>query len=96
MKKAIKVIAALLAVLTLSGCGQAVTQLDFYDEIGDGYNPTLFYQNQIRDFGADPGVLYITDENDPENQGWFYLYPTSDYDAGTYGIVAHRSKDLVS
>lgn len=41
-------------------------------------------------------MLYITDENDPENQGWFYLYPTSDYDAGTYGIVAHRSKDLVS
>lgn len=86
----------MLAILTLTGCGQSMTQLSFYDEIGDGYNPTLFYQNKIQDFGADPGVIYITDENDKENYGWFYLYPTCDYDAGTYGIVAYRSRDLVS
>lgn len=96
MKRVFKAIAVLLVVLTMVGCGQPTLLLGYYDEIGDGYNPTLFYQNKIQDFGADPGVLYITDENDPENQGWFYLYPTSDYDAGTYGIVAHRSKDLVS
>lgn len=89
-------IALCLALLCLAGCGQTVLELDYYDEIGDGYNPTLFYQNKIQDFGADPGAIYITDENDKENYGWFYLYPTCDYDAGTYGIVAYRSKDLVS
>lgn len=96
MKKITKLIALCLALFCLTGCGQTVLELGFYDEIGNGYNPTLFYQNKIQDFGADPGVLYITDENDAENYGWFYLYPTCDYDAGTYGIVAYRSKDLVS
>ena len=96
MKKFFKAIAVLLVLLALSGCGQPAMLLGYYDEIGDGYNPTLFYQNSIQDFGADPGAIYITDTNDPENYGWFYLYPTCDYDAGTYGIVAYRSKDLVS
>lgn len=87
----------LLVGCMLTGCGMQskVVELDYYDELGDGYNTDLFYKNQVKVFGADPGVIYIDDENDKENYGYFYLYPTSDSDLGTRGIVAYRSKDLV-
>ena len=91
--------AALLALTgcMLTGCAaETSTNIAYYDNIEDGYNPTLFYQNDITDFGADPGVLYIDDETDKENYGYFYLYPTCDSDLLTMGITAYRSKDLVN
>ena len=96
MKKRRIVLLLLVIACTLSGCMTKTVELDYYDEIGDGYNPTLFYENKITEFGADPGAIYIDDESDQENYGYFYLYPTSDYDASTRGIVAYKSKDLVN
>ena len=97
MKRLKLAVLLVLAGCMLAGCAAAseTVQIDYYDELGDGYNPTLFYQNEITDFGADPGVIYIDDETDKENYGYFYLYPTCDSDLGTQGIVAYRSKDLV-
>lgn len=86
----------LLTGCMLTGCAADTSgNIAYYDNIGDGYNPTLFYQNEVTDFGADPGVIYIDDKTDKENYGYFYLYPTCDADLGTRGIVAYRSKTLV-
>lgn len=86
----------LLVGCMLTGCAtETSNNIAYYDNIGDGYNPTLFYQNEVTDFGADPGVIYINDETDKENYGYFYLYPTCDADYGMRGFVAYRSKDLV-
>ena len=96
MKRLKSAVLLLLTGCMLAGCaaGSDGVEIGFYDELGDGYNPTLFYQNEVTDFGADPGVIYIDDETDKENYGYFYLYPTCDSDLGTRGIVAYRSKDL--
>lgn len=85
-----------LAGCMLTGCAVETSgNIAYYDEIGDGYNTELFYQNKVTDFGADPGVIYIDDESDKENYGYYYLYPTTDSDMGTNGLAAYRSKDLV-
>lgn len=94
----------LVPAFLLTGCQTGTPEskltdsgkLTYYNEIGDGYNPTLFYENRISAFGADPGALYIDDPTDKENNGWFFLYPTSDYQVGTYGVAAYKSQDLIN
>lgn len=68
-------------------------------------NTELYYQNSDKYvYGADPGILYVSEEEDPVYGGYFYMYTTSEvsdpggeYEDGTR--LAHecfRSKDMVS
>lgn len=75
---------------------------------GDGdYDKTLFYRNDLITDGADPGVMYVSEEEDPENGGWFYMTVTSHctYNKtwsgdGVYyrngAFMCYRSKDLAT
>ena len=91
------IIVVALSVIMLSGCANyGKYALPYYDQSADeNFNPQLFYRNDMPLIAADPTVLYIEDEEDTENYGWFYLYPTST-DLGTFGISAYRSRDLVN
>ncbi len=62
------------------------------DEI-HGYNNNLFYVNTLDFEVADPTIIYITEEMDKEEAGYFYAYGTSD-EIGCHGFQAWRSKDL--
>ena len=42
------------------------------------YDKTLFYRNDLITDGADPGVMYVSKEEDPEYGGWFYMTVTGD------------------
>ena len=95
MKKFKKLLLISTTLLMLCACGQSRYELPHYDEIGGGYNTDIFYQNIQTAFGADPDCIYISDQNS-EDYGKFYLYPTSDYDAGTLGLVAYKSDDLIN
>lgn len=71
------------------------------------YDRTLYYRNDLITDGADPGVMYVSEEEDPVNGGWFYMTVTSyrTYNAtfpgnNTYynlaGFLCYRSKDLAT
>ena len=74
---------AIAAILGFSfvGCAkQEVYRLSYYDETDSekGFNENLFYINDMPAACADPTCIYIDDETDEENYGWFFLYSTSD------------------
>ncbi len=79
--------------------GSQVTASGFsfedYRETTSDYNKNLFYYNELKFEVADPSVIYIDDETDTENYGYFYCYGTSDQ-IGCHGFQAWRSKDLAN
>lgn len=42
------------------------------------YDKTLFYRNDLITDGADPGVMFVSEEEDPVYGGWFYMTVTGD------------------
>lgn len=95
MKKTVLSVSSLLLVMFLSSCDSGRTALGYYDQIKNDYDTDLFYRNGVTVKGADPGSLYISDKNDP-NYGYYYIYPTSDFEYGCLGYVAYRTKDFVT
>lgn len=73
-------------------------KLKFSDCIGD-CEEGIFYRNKRDLTCADPGVLYVSEKDDPVNGGWFYTYFTGDVqlEEGEYRRAAYkcyRSRDL--
>ncbi len=111
IKRLIAGFLAVLMCLLVAGCGsgEALVEMD-YKTGTDGmgrYNATLYGNNGLSDVGgADPGVFYVSEEEDPEYGGYFYRYHTSftssvpetEYytEEGIQILVAYcdRSKDL--
>ena len=65
----------------------------------ENYEEGLFYKNKSDLDCADPGALYVSEEDDPEYGGWFYTYFTGDsaLEEGEYHRAAYRcyrSRDL--
>ena len=96
------VLSAIL-VFSLCACGDGGTYAIAYnDGTADGeYNTDLYMSNKdMTVFAADPGCIYVSEEEDPVNGGWFYMYttgqekgdPSADYKL--YAIRCYRSKDL--
>ena len=71
------IVVFVLCMITLSGCANyGKYALPYYDQSADeNFNPQLFYRNDMPLIAADPTVLYIEDEEDTENYGWFYRLP---------------------
>lgn len=66
------------------------------DENG-AYDTALFYRNDKTVFNADPQILYVSEEQDEENGGWFYMYTTGQTDVADgekAGFWVMRSKDM--
>ena len=45
------------------------------DEFGN-FNNDLYSYNQMSAIGADPGAIYVPEERDAENGGYYYIYAT--------------------
>ena len=86
MKQRYKKLSAILAatmVLGLVGCGgssskESLVYLDYgtgIDETG-AYNNDLYGMNNNDINGADPGCIYVSEEDDPVYGGYFYMYLT--------------------
>ncbi|MCI8488254.1 MAG: family 43 glycosylhydrolase [Clostridia bacterium] len=90
-------LALCLSIGVLAGCGadaETAYRLPHYDQMGEaGFDPSLFYQNDMTVKGADPSVIYIDDETS-EDYGYFYLYPTSDFDFNVGAYSAYRSRNM--
>ncbi len=80
-----RIITALLAVticLLAAGCGsgESLVYMNYGTGIDDfgRYNTELYGANGIYDpSGPDPGVFYVSKEEDPEYGGYFYRYHSS-------------------
>ena len=100
MKKQLTAMAlAAITAISVAGCsGQTVYEYELtyndYSGAVETYNKELFYRNDLPSLGADPGCIYIDNEADTENYGYFYVYPTSDATYGSLGICAYRTKDF--
>lgn len=97
-KKIISVVSVILSATLLCSCGgvnektennDSYYKLAYYDENDTelGYNNYLFYQNNYKDVGPDPSVVYGKG-NDGKNH--FYIFPTST----NWSFYAYRSDDM--
>ena len=59
---------------------------------GITYDTTLFYRNDLEIDGADPGVIYVSEEEDAVYGGWFYMAVTGG--GGNSAFPLYRSRDL--
>lgn len=112
MKKTARwLLAGLLAGLVLSatGCGGAGEQDSLvYLEYGTGiledgnYNTELYGINIKEPQGGDPHVIWVSEEEDPVNGGWYYMYSGGVGSAPEYqqehisvlAVICYRSRDL--
>ena len=101
MKKIQLFILVLLASF-LTGCNYSFINMSYYDQMtyedGAQYstiNKSLFYRNDYEYghnlAGADPSILKITDQNDPD-YGYYYVFVTT----GFRSFSAYKTKDLVN
>jgi hypothetical protein len=108
---------ALILSLGLAACGAEQEEpskvlLDYgtgFDEKGN-YNNVLYGMNTVQDLNmADPGCFFVSEEEDPQWGGYYYMYPTSfatndgytfqdvTYEGEkvtNYNAMCYRSKDL--
>ncbi len=111
IKKIVSLALTLLMMVCLfAGCKNETIleghMLDYGTECSlNGINTDRYYQNsEYIVSGADPGVIYISQEEDPVYGGYFYMYTSAqlDFPGGEYGekvVLANecfRSTDLVS
>ena len=108
MRKTLIAGALFLSLVCLAGCGSG-------DGITDGvrmnystgrasdkvYDRELFYNNTNETVIADPGVVYVSEEESEEYGGWYYMYGTGSSasyttgDGNLYAFQCFRSKNLV-
>jgi hypothetical protein len=56
------------------------------------FDKDIFYRNDVPQSGADPFVLYVSDETDSKHYGNYYLFGTT----GVGVLNTYKSTDLVS
>lgn len=98
-------------LFSLFGCNGKLTlkgaTLPHYDgsNTTEGYDASVFYKNELTVFGGDSDVIWVSEEQDPVNGGYFYQYMSGNTmytpskwfatsDQG-YGISCLRSKDML-
>ena len=77
-------VCAFSALSVFAGCSQNGASQENYIEIscGTGANDAdkpydeLYWRNDPVASGADPGVMWVSEEQDAENGGWYYAYVT--------------------
>lgn len=99
-------VCAFSALSVFAGCSQNGASQENYIEIscGSGVNDAdkpydeLYWRNDPVASGADPGVMWVSEEQDAENGGWYYAYVTDVRQTGNvvYSAFCYRSKDLSS
>ena len=113
-KKLSRIITLILAtamLLGIAGCGleksASSVYLNYATGLGDDlqYNNKLYGMNGSNDKeGADPGCFYVSEEEDPEWGGYYYMYQGgntavsekefTDRGVESIAISCYRSKDL--
>lgn len=107
MKKILKSIISLslagMMVFAVAGCNAggkaeaAASDFTYDDGISESgsYNTKYFYRNDnLVQWFADPGCIYVSEEEDPEYGGYFYIYGTTR--KSDNALLGVRTKDFAS
>lgn len=64
--------------------------LDCFSDVNTGreYDSDVFYRNDLNVFGGDADVIYVSEKEDPEYGGYFYMYTS-----GNDGVVLQQYSD---
>lgn len=98
MKKITKLIFSGLCLLAVAANAVAcstgkneISGLPYFNGVAEdmSYDTDIFYRNDLLVSGADPDVIWISENQDRQNGGWFYMYCTST------NFRCLRSKNLV-
>ncbi len=73
---------------------KTITDGTISDDASFVYDSSIFYRNDQQIGGADPGAIYVSEEDDPVNGGWFYMVITGGNATQAFNIF--RSKDLTT
>ena len=67
-------------LFSISACGEKTTdavELNYDTGIsGNQYNAEIFTRNEMVTWGADPGGIYVSEEQDEQYGGYYYIYIT--------------------
>ena len=110
MKKITAFILTLITAGSLVACsgdgkGAAINgaPLPHYDgvENAEEYDSDIFYRNDLTVFGGDSDVIWVSEEQDPVNGGYFYQYTSGNFlvtqwleEDQSFGVSCLRSKNL--
>lgn len=90
--------ALILAATMLAGCSKNPNEgkyaLPYVQQQGDEFNESLYYRNDLKTVACDPSILWVSQEQDPDYGGYFYLYPSSDMELSYKGVAVYRSKNM--
>lgn len=81
LNKLFSIVAALVVLFSATACGgETGFQLQHFNGMSvEKYDTDLLWRNSseiANDGGGDGSALWVSEEQDPENGGWFYLYST--------------------
>ena len=81
-----------LFIISSVGCACNSTddfwKMDYFADDGthgEQYDSNIFYRNDLKVFGGDADVIYVSKEEDDEYGGWFYMYTS-----GNDGVVLQQ------
>ena len=84
-----------LFIISSVGCACNSTddfwKMDYFADDGthgEQYDSNIFYRNDLKVFGGDADVIYVSKEEDDEYGGWFYMYTS-----GNDGVVLQQYSD---
>lgn len=83
----------IVAVMVSSACSGGGYALEYDDCISaDGtYDTSMFYQNDlVLTHAADPGAIWVSEDEHPDDGGYFYVYSTTLY----WNFIVARTKDF--
>lgn len=95
-------VAGIMCSCLIVGCGGAETGVKMNYADGGKQNTTLydrdmFFKNANETSIADPGVIYVSEEESKEYGGWYYMYSTGasgNLGGELYAFQCYRSKNL--
>ena len=109
-KKVSVFILAAISAVSLAACSGESDQeaisgaaLPHYNgvENAEEYDSDVFYRNDLTVFGGDCDVIWVSEEQDPVNGGYFYQYTSGNFlvtqwleEEQSFGVSCLRSKDL--
>lgn len=98
-KKLTAVVLAALIGLSFTSCNSlrgSVELPHFNGVTEDGaYDSKYFYRNDLHIFGGDPGAIWVPEERDEEDGGYFYMY-TSGNDGVGLSFEPDESKSVIT
>ena len=98
IKKSLALILSVGMLFSFASCGDSLSgfELGHFDgsDTSKGYDSDLLYQNTSEFLGGDSGVIWVSEEDDPEYGGYFYQYMSECASVNNGGTPSDENGDI--